>query len=111
MSVDAAVREILQSIVPDESPLVENLARMHVDTQERSGLDDRTYLLVRIAALVAVDASVASYLVNLTVADEVGITAEDVRGVLIALGPLVGSARVMSGAEKAMQAIAEARRM
>jgi hypothetical protein len=111
MSVDAAVREILQSIVPDESPLVESLAQMHVDTQERSGLDDRTYLLVRIAALVAIDASAASYLVNLAVADEVGITADDVRGVLIALGPLVGSARVMSGAEKAMQAIVTARQM
>jgi hypothetical protein len=31
--------------------------------------------------------------------------------VLIALGPLVGSARVLSGAEKALQAIAAARQM
>ena len=109
MSVDAAVAEILKSIVPGESPLVESLARMQVDTQAQSGLDDRTYLLVRLAALVALDASSTSYLITLSVADAVGLTADDVRGVLIALGPVVGSARAMSGAEKALQAIAAAR--
>jgi 4-carboxymuconolactone decarboxylase len=111
MSVDAAVTKILESIAPGEAPLVESLVRMHVDTQERSGLDDRTYLLVRIAALVAIDASAASYLVNLTLADDAGVTADDVRGVLIALAPLVGSARALSGAEKALTAIATARQM
>jgi hypothetical protein len=111
MSADEAVKRILESIVPGESPLVESLVRMQLDTQEQSGLDDRTYVLVRIAALVAADASAASYLVNLTVADDLGVTADDVRGVLIALGPLVGSARVLSGAEKALTAIATARQM
>ena len=111
MSVDAAVTEMLESIVPGETPFMESLVRMHVDTQDQSGLDDRTYLLVRIAALVAIDASAASYVINLTVADDLGITADDVRGVLIALAPLVGSARALSGAEKALKAIATARRM
>ncbi|HYN94503.1 MAG TPA: carboxymuconolactone decarboxylase family protein [Pilimelia sp.] len=111
MSVDAAVTELLESIVPGEAPLVESLVRMHVDTQAQSGLDDRTYLLVRLAALIATDASAASYLVNLTVADEIGITADDVRGVLIALGPLVGSARVLSGAERVLSAMATARQL
>jgi 4-carboxymuconolactone decarboxylase len=111
MSVDAAIKEVLQSIVPGESPVVESIARMHAQNQEQSGLDDRTYVLVRIAALVAIDASVASYLVNLTIAEDVGITADDVRGVLIALGPVVGSARVLSGADKALKAIATAQQM
>jgi len=111
MSVDAAVTKVLESMVPGEAPLVERLVRMHADVQGQSGLDDRTYLLVRIAALVAIDASAASYLVNLTVADEVGVTADDVRGVLIALAPLVGSARALSGADKALTALATARQM
>jgi alkylhydroperoxidase/carboxymuconolactone decarboxylase family protein YurZ len=111
MSVDTAVTELLQSLIPGEAPLMESLVRMHADVQGQSGLDDRTYLLVRIAALVAADASATSYAVNLTAADDVGITAEDVRGVLIALAPLVGSARVLSGAEKALQAIAAARQI
>jgi 4-carboxymuconolactone decarboxylase len=111
MSADEAVKRILESIVPGESPLVESLVRMQLDTQEQSGLDDRTYVLVRIAALVAADASAAPYPVNPPVADDLGVTADDVRGVLIALGPLVGSARVLSGAEKALTAIATARQM
>jgi 4-carboxymuconolactone decarboxylase len=109
MSVDAAATKLLQEFVPGEAPLVESLVRLHINTQEQSGLDDRTYLLVRFAALVAADASVASYLVNLAVADDIGVTADDIRGVLIALGPLVGTARVVSGAEKSTQAIAAAR--
>ena len=111
MSVDAAIKEALQSIVPGESPVVESVARMHAGTQERSGLDDRTYILVRIAALIAIDATVASYLVNLTIADDVGVTADDVRGVLIALAPVVGSARVLSGADNALKATAAAQQM
>ena len=105
MSVDAAVTQLLEQFLPGEAPLMESLVRMHLDTQKRSGLDDRTYLLVRFAALVAADASAASYLVNLTAADDAGVSPEDVRGVLIALGPLLGTAKVLSGAEKALHAI------
>jgi 4-carboxymuconolactone decarboxylase len=111
VSVDAAIKDVLQSIVPGESPVVESVARMQAETQQQSGLDDRTYLLVRIAALIAIDASVASYVVNLTIADDVGVTADDVRGVLIALGPVVGSARVLSGADNVLKAMATAQQM
>jgi hypothetical protein len=111
MSVDTEVTKLLQSVVPGDTPLLESLVRLHADVQGQSGLDDRTYLLVRMAALVAVDAPATSYLANLTVADQVGVSVEDVRGVLIALGPLLGSARVLSGAEKALTAIAAARQM
>jgi hypothetical protein len=111
MSVDAAAAKALESSVPGEAPLVETLVRMHAGVQGQSGLDDRTYLLVRIAALVSIDAPATSYLINLVAADEVGVTADDVRGVLVALAPVVGTARALSGAEKALAAVAEARRM
>jgi alkylhydroperoxidase/carboxymuconolactone decarboxylase family protein YurZ len=111
MSVDAAIEKTLESIVPGEAPLIETMVRMHAGTQQTSGLDDRTYLLVRVAALVAVDASPTSFLVTLAVADDVGVTADEVRGVLIALAPVLGSARVLSGAEKALQAVAAARQL
>ena len=111
MSVDAEVTKLLKSAIPGDTPVLESLVRLHADVQAQSGLDDRMYLMVRIAALVAIDASATSYLANLTMADEVGITADDVRGVLIALGPLLGSARVLAGAEKALAAIAAARQM
>ena len=40
----------------DETPILDLLARMTADSLEASSLDDRTTMLVRIAALVAVDA-------------------------------------------------------
>ena len=43
---------------------------MNLDAAERSGLDAQTYLLVRLAALVAMDAAPVSYLVTLGAAAE-----------------------------------------
>jgi hypothetical protein len=55
-------------------------------------------MLVRVAALVALDASPASYLVNLAAAVETDtdITLEDARDILVAVAPIVGTARVAS---------------
>jgi alkylhydroperoxidase/carboxymuconolactone decarboxylase family protein YurZ len=104
MSVDKLATEAFSSISGD-TPVLDTLLQMQSDIQARSGLDDRTYLLVRIAALVALDASASSYLLNFALADEVGVTADEVRGVLIALAPVVGSVRTVNAADRAMQAI------
>jgi hypothetical protein len=53
-----------------------------------------------------VDAPVVSYLLNLDAASEVGIDAEQVRGVLAAVAPIVGTARVASAASKIVEALA-----
>ena len=62
-------------------------------------------MLVRIGALVAVDAPPASYLLNLGAAGQAGIDDEQVRGVLAAVAPIVGTARVMSASGKILQAL------
>ena len=62
-------------------------------------------MLVRIAALVAVDAPPASYLTNLEAIAEVGIDADRVRGVLAAVAPIVGTARVASATGKIVEAL------
>ena len=51
-------------------------------------------MLVRIAALVAMDAPPVSYMLNLGVAGEMDVDAEEVRGVLAAIAPIVGTPRV-----------------
>ncbi len=79
-----------------ETPVLDLLASMTADSIEASSLDPETLALVRIAALAAVDAPSVSYLLNLAVAREVGIDAEDVRGVLAAIAPIVGTARIAS---------------
>jgi 4-carboxymuconolactone decarboxylase len=63
-----------------------------------SDLDPKTFMMVRMAALAAMDASPASWFLNLKVGEEMGISEEDAMGVLIAITPVIGTARVMSAA-------------
>jgi 4-carboxymuconolactone decarboxylase len=81
------------------------LARMTEDSIEASGLDEETLMIARIAALVAVDAPPASYLMNLGAAGEVGLDEAEVRGVLAAVAPIVGTARVASAATNIVRAL------
>lgn len=95
----------LEALARGDAPVLETLTQMTVDTMERSGLDPETYILVRIAALVALDASRASYLLNVGAAAELGVSLEKVRGVLVAVAPVVGTARVVSSADKILSAL------
>jgi 4-carboxymuconolactone decarboxylase len=77
-----------------QTPVLDLLARMTADSLDASSLDAQSLMLVRIAALVAVDAPPVSYLLNLGAASEVGMDPEQVRGVLAAVAPIVGTARI-----------------
>ena len=87
------------------SPVRDLLANMTAESLAASSLDENTLMLVRIAALVAVDAPTVSYLLNLDAASEIGIDAEQVRGVLAAVAPIVGTARVASATGKIADAL------
>ena len=89
----------------NETPVLDLLASMTLDSISVSSLDPDELMLVRIAALVAVDAPTASYLANLEAIAEVGIDAERVRGVLAAIAPIVGTARVASATAKIVEAL------
>ena len=87
------------------TPVLDTLVKMNEGVAERSGLDDETFMLVRIAALASTGAPPASYLVNLGVASDLGVDVERVQGVLIAIAPVVGSARVASAGSSIAQAL------
>ncbi len=89
-----------------ETPVLDLLAEMTASSIEASSLDAETLALVRIAALAAVDAPPVSYMLNLAVASELGIDAEQVRGVLAAIAPIVGTARVASATGNIARALA-----
>jgi 4-carboxymuconolactone decarboxylase len=65
-----------------------------------SRLDHRTHGLVRLGALIAIDAPAASYLGAVESARDCGISDEEVVGCLIATLPALGVARVVSAAPK-----------
>ena len=89
-----------------ETPVRDLLAGMTAKSVAASSLDETSLMLVRIAALVAVDAPAVSYLLNLDAASEIGIDAEQIRGVLAAVAPIVGTARVASATGKIVEALA-----
>ena len=88
-----------------ETPVLDLLANMTAASIEATSLDAETLMLVRVAALVAVDAPAASYLLNLGAASELGFGAEEIQGVLTAVAPIVGTARVVSASGKMVKAL------
>ena len=88
-----------------EAPVLDLLKTMTADSIEASTLDKETLMLVRIAALVAVDAPPASYLLNIGAAGDVGIDADQVQGVIAAVAPIVGTARIASAAGNMVRAL------
>jgi alkylhydroperoxidase/carboxymuconolactone decarboxylase family protein YurZ len=81
------------------------LAEITAVSLEQGSLPAREHVLARLAALVAVDAPAASYLLNVGSATDVGITLEDVQGLLVAVAPIVGTARVVSASGKIADAL------
>jgi alkylhydroperoxidase/carboxymuconolactone decarboxylase family protein YurZ len=88
-----------------ETPVLDLLKTMTAESIEASSLDEERLMLVRIAALVAVDAPPASYLLNIGAAADVGIDADQVQGVLAAVAPIVGTARVASAGGNIVRAL------
>ena len=94
----------LRALASGEASVLQTLAQMEVHALERSELDQETYTLIRLAALVATDAAPVSYLAHLEAGGGAGIPMEKVLWTLVAITPIVGSARVLSAASRMDQA-------
>ena len=62
-------------------------------------------MLVRLAALAAMDARPLSYLANLGAAVDSGVTVERMQDVLVAIAPIIGTPRVVSAAVAVTEAL------
>lgn len=80
------------------TPVLDTLAEMTAVSIEQCNLDPRELMLARIAALAAVGAPPTTYLLNAGSASDVGITLDDVQGILVAVAPIIGTPRVMAAA-------------
>ncbi|HEX5859392.1 MAG TPA: carboxymuconolactone decarboxylase family protein [Microbacterium sp.] len=87
------------------SPVLDVLVDMNEGVPERSGLDPETFMLVRIAALASTGGPPEAYLLNLGLAADLGLSVEQVQGVLIAIAPVVGTARVADAGNSIAQAL------
>jgi alkylhydroperoxidase/carboxymuconolactone decarboxylase family protein YurZ len=91
--------------VTTETPVLDTLADLTAASLEHNSLASRELMLVRIAALIAMDAPPASYLANAGAAADSGVTADDIQGVMIGVAPVVGTPRVVSAGGKILRAL------
>ncbi len=103
--VDDATRDALGGLALGDPELLLEGLEMRAEMQERSGLDPRSFALVKVAALIAVDAPPASYLWQVSNALDAGCTPEELMGVLRAIAPQVGGPRVVAAAPEIMVAL------
>ncbi len=105
VEVDNATREMLAGLALGDPDLLAEGLELRTEWQTRSGLDARSYALVKIAALIALDAPPASYLWQVTNALAAGATPTDLMGVLIAVAPQVGGPKTVAAAPELMAAL------
>ena len=91
--IDNATRDALAGLTVGDLEVLEDLLELREAEQRKTGLDARTFALVKVAALVALDAPPASYLWQVANALDAGATPEDLLGVLRAVAPQVGGPR------------------
>jgi 4-carboxymuconolactone decarboxylase len=73
---------------------------------EESGLDMRTYTLVRLAALVAAHGPGMTYDEHIAAALDHGVTPDEITGVLVVLLSTMGSGRVTAAAPPFLNSLA-----
>jgi alkylhydroperoxidase/carboxymuconolactone decarboxylase family protein YurZ len=88
-----------------DTPVLDTIVDITTASIDHNSVSPRDFMLARLAALIAVDAPPASYLANAAAAEQAGLTAEDVEGVMIAIAPVVGTPRVMSAAGHIFRAL------
>jgi alkylhydroperoxidase/carboxymuconolactone decarboxylase family protein YurZ len=103
--VGADTHETLTGVATGDMTMLEEALGLREALQERSVLDPRTFALVKIAALIALDAPPASYAWQVANALADGVTPEDIVGVLGAVAPQVGGPRVVAAAPEIMVAL------
>jgi 4-carboxymuconolactone decarboxylase len=95
----------LGGLATQKEDVVASLLEMQLHNLEASGLDPRTYSLVKIAALIALDAPSASYIGQVEFAREAGVDADEILRVLVAVAPQVGLPRAIAAAPELMLAL------
>ena len=91
--------------VSTDTPVLDTILDITTASIDHNSVSPRDFMLARLAALIAVDAPPASYLANAEAAVDSGVTAEDVQGIMVAVAPIVGTARVVSAGGKILRAL------
>jgi 4-carboxymuconolactone decarboxylase len=103
--VDGATADALAALALGQTTMLEQAEDLREQLRQGSGLDPRSFSLVKIAALVAIDAPPASFMWQVGAALDAGVKPRDILGVLTAIAPQVGIPRVVAAAPEIMLAL------
>jgi 4-carboxymuconolactone decarboxylase len=105
IEVDPQTHEALAGLALGDLEVLGEALELREAAREDSGLDPRSFALVKIAALVALDSPPASYMWQVANALESGATPRDILGVVRAVAPQVGGPKAISAAPEIMVAL------
>ena len=97
--------DTLEGLAQARTEILEALLKMQLENLEESELDPHSYALVKLAALIAIDAPPASFVAQTAFALEAGVKPQEILGVLIAVAPQVGIPKVVAAAPEVMLAL------
>jgi alkylhydroperoxidase/carboxymuconolactone decarboxylase family protein YurZ len=101
-AVGADTHQTLTGVATGDVSMLDDMLGLREALTDKTSLDTRTFALVKIAALIALDAPPASYAWQIGNALNEGATPEDILGVLVAVAPQVGGPRVVAAAPEIM---------
>ena len=90
--------QTLRRLALNDEGFVRSELGIGLDTPEPSALDPKTHAVARLGAMLAIDAAPSSYQASVEEALAAGATIEEVVETLLAVAPIIGTARVVSAA-------------
>lgn len=105
MATGDRAEDFLSRLADNNPELVEAIVGRQLENIEASGLDPKLHALVRVASLISVGAPPASFAWQVSLAREAGATADEITGVLIAVGPTAGTPRIVAAAPEIAAAL------
>jgi 4-carboxymuconolactone decarboxylase len=105
VTVDQATSEVLGALALGDAGVLGEAMDLREQLRADSSLDPKTFALVKIAALVALDAAPASYMWQVQAAMDAGAMPREILGVLTAVAPQTGMTRVVAAAPEIMIAL------
>jgi 4-carboxymuconolactone decarboxylase len=88
----------LRCLAMNDQSEIASLLGLHLETQEASGLDPKSYALVRLGAIVAIGAAPVTYQWATEAALSAGASDDEIIGTLVTVAPVVGTGRVVAAA-------------
>ncbi len=95
-----SVEQLLRRLALNDEKLVGSVLASGPLLPPAQGLDRKAEALVQVGALLAVGAGTVSLRWTVELAQSTGATDEEILGVLVAIGPAVGLARVVAEAPR-----------